>query len=124
MAHPARRLKVYDARMERTVFHKIIDREIPAAIVHEDGDVLAFKDIHPRDATHVLFVPKAFLESVAHVTTETEHIPGMLILAAQRFAKEKGIDGYKLTFHVGKGGGQEVPYIHLHFLSSQALPEQ
>lgn len=107
----------------RTVFHQIIDREIPATIVHEDDEVLAFKDIHPRDATHVLFIPKTFLESVAHVTPETEHIPGMLILRAQRFAKEKGIDGYRLTFHVGKHGGQEVPYIHLHFLSGQRLPE-
>jgi histidine triad (HIT) family protein len=112
------------ARMERTIFHKIIDREIPAAIVYEDADVLAFKDIHPRDVTHLLFIPKKFLQSVAHVTPETEHIPGMLILAAQRFAKEKGIDGYKLKFHVGEGGGQEVPYIHLHFLCPTALPEE
>lgn len=110
--------------MERTIFHKIIDREIPAIIVYEDDGVLAFKDIHPKDTTHVLFVPKTFLESVAHVTPETEHIPGMLISAAKRFAQEKGIDGYKLTFHVGKHGGQEVPYIHLHFLSSMALPQE
>jgi histidine triad (HIT) family protein len=110
--------------MERTIFHKIIEREVPASIVHDDADVIAFKDIHPRDTTHLLFVPKKFLESVAHVTPETEHIPGMLILAAQRFAKERGIDGYKLTFHVGKAGGQEVPYIHLHFLSPQVVPEQ
>ncbi len=107
--------------MERTIFHKIIDREIPAAIVYEDDSVLAFKDIHPQAATHLLFVPKTFLESVAHVTPETEHIPGMLLLTAQKFAKKQGIDGYKLTFHVGKHGGQEVPYIHLHFMSPQAL---
>ncbi len=105
--------------MERTIFHKIIDHEIPADIVYEDADVLAIKDIHPKAPTHLLFIPKTPLESVAHVTPETEHIPGLLILTAQRFAKEKGIDGYKLTFHVGKHGGQEVPYIHLHFLSPQ-----
>lgn len=108
----------------RTIFHKIIDREIPSTIVYEDDDVLAFKDIRPQAATHLLFVPKTFLESVAHVSPETQHIPGMLILKAQRFAKERGIDGYKLTFHVGKHGGQEVPYIHLHFLSPQALRDQ
>lgn len=55
------------------------------------------------------------------MTSETAYIPGMLILKAQRFAKEKGIDGYKLTFHVGRKGGQEVPYLHLHFLSEQSL---
>jgi histidine triad (HIT) family protein len=107
----------------RTVFHKIIDRELPADVVFEDSQVLAFKDIHPRDVTHLLFIPKIFLESVAHVTPDTEHIPGMLVLAAQRFAKDKGIDGYQLTFHVGKNGGQEVPYIHLHFRSPQRLME-
>ncbi len=108
--------------MERTIFHKIIDRDVPATIEYEDQDVLVIRDIHPQATTHLLFLPKTYLESVAHVTTATAHIPGMLILAAQRFAAEKGIDGYKLTFHVGKNGGQEVPYIHLHFLSSQALP--
>lgn len=110
--------------MERTIFHKILDREVPATIVFEDDQVVAFKDIHPKDATHLLFVPRQFLESVAQVSQETEHIPGMLILTAQRFAKEKGITGYKLQFNVGKHGGQEVPYIHLHFLSPQVLPEE
>lgn len=106
-----------------TIFHKILRKEIPADIVHEDDDVLAFKDIHPKSTTHILFVPKVFLESVAHVTAETESIPGMLILKAKEFAQAHGIDGYKLSFNVGKGGGQEVPYIHLHFQSDQALGE-
>lgn len=108
---------------DTTIFHKILSREIPATVVFEDDEVLAFKDIHPKAPTHLLFIPKHFIESIAHVTPETAHLPGMLILKAQRFAKEKGIDGYKLTFHVGKGGGQEVPYLHLHFLSEQAIRE-
>lgn len=107
--------------MERTLFHKIRDKEIPAAIVYEDDDVLAFKDIHPKTTTHLLFIPKHFVASIADVTPETAHIPGMLILKAQKFAEEKGIRGYKLTFHVGKGGGQEVFYLHLHFLSEEPL---
>jgi len=108
---------------ERTIFHKIIDKEIPASIVYEDEDVLAFKDIHPKAPTHLLFIPKHFVASIADVTPETAHLPGMLILKAQRFAKEKGITGYKLTFHVGKEGGQEVMYLHLHLLSEQSLKE-
>lgn len=106
-----------------TIFHKILRKEIPATVAYEDDDVLAFKDIHPKAATHLLFVPKLFLESVAHVTPETEHIPGMLILKAKAFAQEHGIHGYKLQFNVGKDGGQEVPYIHLHFLSDKKLGE-
>lgn len=106
---------------ERTIFHKIIDKEIPSTVVYEDDEALAFKDIHPKAVTHLLFIPRHFVASIADVTPETAHIPGMLILKAQRFAKEKGIDGYKLTFHVGRKGGQEVPYLHMHFLSEQAL---
>ncbi len=106
---------------ERTIFHKILDKEIPSTIVYEDEEILAFKDIHPKAPLHLLFVPKHFVASIADVTPETAHLPGMLILKAQRFAKEKGIDGYKLTFHVGKGGGQEVPYLHLHLLSDQVI---
>ena len=104
-----------------TIFHRIRDKEIPADIVYEDEDVLVFKDIHPKAPTHILFIPRHFVASIADVTPETAHIPGMLILKAQRFAKEKGIAGYKLTFHVGKEGGQEVMYLHLHFLSDQIL---
>ncbi len=105
----------------RTIFHKIRDKEIPSDIVYEDDEILAFKDIHPKAKTHLLFIPKHFIVSIADVTPETAHLPGMLILKAQKFAAEKGIRGYKLTFHVGKEGGQEVPYLHLHFLSEQPL---
>lgn len=111
---------------ERTIFHKIRDREIPATIVFEDDDVLAFNDIHPKAPTHVLFIPKKdadFVSSIADLTDATAHVPGMLIRSAQRFAQAQGIDGYKLTFHVGKAGGQEVFYLHLHFLSQTALRE-
>ena len=104
-----------------TVFHKIIRKEIPAKVAYEDDDILVFHDIHPKANTHLLFIPKHFVASIADITPETAHIPGMLIVKAQKFAKEQGIDGYKLTFHVGKGGGQEVFYLHLHFLSDKKL---
>jgi histidine triad (HIT) family protein len=106
---------------EITIFHKIRDKQVPASIVFEDDEALAFKDIHPKAPTHLLFIPKHFVASIAEVTPDTAQIPGMLILKAQKFAKEKGITGYKLTFHVGKGGGQEVMYLHLHLLSEQKI---
>ena len=107
--------------MTETIFHKILRKEIPANIAYEDDEVLAFHDIHPKAPTHLLFIPKHFVTSIADVTAETAHIPGMLILKAQKFAAEKGIDGYKLTFHVGKAGGQEVFYLHLHFLADKKI---
>lgn len=107
--------------MTDTIFHKILRKEIPANIAYEDDEVLAFHDIHPKAPTHLLFIPKHFVASIADVTSETASIPGMLILKAQKFAAEQGIDGYKLTFHVGKAGGQEVFYLHLHFLSDTKI---
>ena len=110
---------ILSAVTERTIFHRILAKEIPADVVYEDEEVLAFKDIHPKAPTHLLFIPKLFVASIADVTPETAHLPGLLILKAQKFAQKHGIDGYKLTFHVGQGGGQEVMYLHLHFLAEQ-----
>lgn len=106
---------------ERTIFHRIIAKEVPADVVYEDAEVLAFRDINPKAPTHILFIPKLFVASVEDLTPETAHLPGLLILKAQAFAKERGLNGYKLVFHVGKGGGQEVFYLHLHFLSQQTM---
>jgi len=110
--------------IEQTIFHKILNQEIPATVVYEDNEVLAFKDIHPKAPTHLLFIPKEFVASVADTTEGTEYLPGMLIRKAKDFATSKGITGYKLTFHVGKGGGQEVMYLHLHFMSQETLDEE
>lgn len=109
---------------EPTIFHRILAKEIPAEILHEDDEVMAFKDIRPKAPTHVLFVPKTFASSIIDLTPEQEHLPGMLILKAKQFAAEKGIGGYKLVFHVGKAGGQEVFYLHLHLLSQQEIREK
>ena len=110
--------------MEQTIFHRIIAHELPADIVYEDDDVVAFKDIRPKAPTHILFVPKQYVASIADVTEETAHIPGMLILKAKEFAAQHRIDGYKLVYHVGRGGGQEVFYLHLHLLSQETMVEE
>ena len=110
--------------MERTIFHKIVDGEIPADVVYDTPEVLGFKDIHPKAPTHLLFIakkPQDFVPSIHDLTDETAHVPGMLIRAAQEFAAEKGICGYQLKFHVGKEGGQEVFFLHLHLLSQQSV---
>lgn len=109
---------------EDTVFHKIVRGELPADVVYETDEILAFKDIRPQAPTHVLFIPKKpedVVPSVLDLTEDTAHIPSMLTRAAQKFAEEQGIPGYQLVFHVGQLGGQEVFYIHLHFMSKQKL---
>ena len=107
--------------MDDTIFHRIRDKKAPADIVYEDDDVFVIRDIHPKAPTHLLFIPKTFVASVAHAEGDTEHVPGMLIKKAKAFAKKNDVHGYKLTFHVGKEGGQEVDYIHLHFLAQQEM---
>jgi len=109
---------------EQTIFHKIARHEIPASIVYEDDEVLAFKDIHPKAPTHLLFIAKRdqdFVPSIDDLTDKTAHVPGLLIRKAQAFAKAHCITGYQLKFHVGKEGGQEVFFLHLHFLSEQKI---
>lgn len=109
---------------ELTIFHKIVAGEIPADKVFETDEVLGFTDIHPKAPTHILFIAKNesdFVPSIIDLTEETQHVPCMLIRSAQQFAKEKGIEGYKLTFHCGEKGGQEVFYLHLHFMSQETM---
>ncbi len=107
---------------EQTIFHKILAGEIPADVVYQDDDVLIFKDINPKAPLHLLLIPKKeFVPSIADLTEETKSVPSMLIFKAKELAEREGIDGYQLKFHVGASGGQEVFYLHLHFLSQQEL---
>lgn len=109
---------------EPTLFHKIVAGEIPCDTVYETEDVLGFRDINPKALTHILFVPKKeehFVPSVIDITDATHHVTCMLIRSAQEFALQQGIEGYKLQFNCGEKGGQEVFYLHLHFLSDTEL---
>lgn len=105
---------------ERTIFHRILAGEIPATVVYEDEHVVGFLDIRPKAPTHVLLVPRLFVRSVNDLTEDTAATVGHLFLAARNFAKQRGIHGYRLQVNVEKEGGQEVFYLHLHFLSQQA----
>lgn len=109
---------------ELTIFHKILAGEIPAEIVFEDNEVLVFKDINPKAVTHLLLIPRKkedFVASIADLDESVGHVPGMLVKKAKEVAEKFGIDGYKLQFNVGKEGGQEVFFLHLHFLSNQPI---
>lgn len=105
--------------MSDCLFCKIIAKEIPSKMVYENGDVAAFNDIYPKAKTHVLIVPKKHIETIKDVKEEErdEILIGKMILAARDIGQEKNLPGYKLTFHVGKEGGQEIFHIHLHLLS-------
>lgn len=97
------------------IFCKIINREIPAEIVYEDGNVLAFCDINPKADTHLLIIPKIHIESIK--SNGSEDVMPDLIKVAKIIVQEKGLESFKLAFNVGRGAGQMVDHLHMHFLS-------
>src|SRR3546814_247600 len=106
-----------------TIFHKIIRREIPADIVYEDDDIIAFRDIAPQAPVHVLFVPKTEVATLNDLQSGQADIVGRLAPAASRRAKEQGFaeDGYRIVMNCNEHGGQTVFQIHLHLLAGAQL---
>jgi histidine triad (HIT) family protein len=106
-----------------TIFKKIIDKEIPADVVYEDDDVLAFKDISPQAPTHILIIPKKEIATVNDVTLEDMQTLGKLFIVAKQIAAEQGIakSGYRLIVNVRDDGGQEVYHLHMHLLGGHPL---
>lgn len=109
--------------MADTLFDKIIRREIPAEIVYEDADVLAFRDINPQAPVHVLFVPKKSIATLNDLTADNAAVIGKLFLAATSWAKAQGFadNGYRCVMNCNKDGGQTVYHIHLHLLAGRQM---
>lgn len=109
--------------MAETIFSKIIRREIPADVVYEDDDVLAFRDINPQAPVHVLIIPKAEIATVNDIQPGQAELVGKLVLAAQRIAADEGIaeDGYRLVINCNRHGCQEVFHLHLHLIGGRQL---
>ena len=94
--------------MTNTLFDKIIRREIPADIVYEDSDIVAFRDIHPQAPVHILFVPRKSMATLNDAAPEDAALIGKLVLAAASFAKREGFaeSGYRVVFNCNRDGGQ------------------
>ena len=106
-----------------SIFTKIIKREIPAAIVYEDDECIAFRDIDPKAPVHILLVPKKEIPSLAQVTENDKTLLGHLMVKASEIAKAEGISdsGYRVVVNTNKEGGQEVYHIHLHILGGRQM---
>jgi histidine triad (HIT) family protein len=109
--------------MPDTLFGKIIRREIPADIVYEDQDVLAFRDINPQAPVHVLFIPKKPIATLNDASDEDAALIGKLAMAAVRWAKTQGFadDGYRFVINCNAHGGQTVYHLHLHVLAGRHM---
>lgn len=109
--------------MSDSIFEKIIKREIPADIVFEDDNIIAFRDISPQAPVHVLFVPKRKFATLNDVPNSEALLLGNLMLSAQAYAKSIGIaeDGYRVVMNCNRNGGQTVFHIHMHLLGGTPL---
>ena len=109
--------------MAENIFSKIINHELPADIVYEDDEVMAFRDINPQAPVHVLVVPKTEIATVNEIKPEQAVLIGKMVLAAQKIAADEGIaeDGYRLVINCNRHGCQEVFHLHLHLLGGRQL---
>ncbi len=108
--------------MSKTLFQRIADREIPAQIVYEDEQVVAFRDINPQAPTHILIVPRKPIARIGEAVPEDQALIGHLLLKAAEVARQVGLtNGYRLVFNHGRDGGEAVPHLHCHILGGRAL---
>jgi histidine triad (HIT) family protein len=106
-----------------TIFEKIAAREIPAQIVFEDYEVIAFHDVNPQAPVHVLIVPRRVVPRLAEAKESDQTILGKLLLTAAKLARDLGMDesGYRVVINSGSDAGESVPHLHLHLLGKRAL---
>ena len=109
--------------MSKTIFEKIIAREIPSDIVYEDDLVAAFHDVSPQAPTHILIVPKNPIPRVAATTGQDQPLLGHLLLKAAEVAAKAGLaqGGYRLVINNGRNGGESVPHLHCHILGGRQM---
>jgi histidine triad (HIT) family protein len=109
--------------MADTIFGKIVRREIPADIVYEDDNVLAFRDLNPQAPVHVLFVPKRAIATLNDAGAGDAELLGKLLLAAAAYAKQQGFahEGYRTVVNCNEHGGQTVFHLHVHLLAGRRM---
>ncbi len=107
------------------VFCRIVAGEIPADIVYQDKELIAFRDIHPQAPTHLLIIPKVHIASLTQLSDKQQRLIGRLVLLAKDLAEKEGIpaSGYRLSVSCGADGGQLVPHIHFHLLGGRKLDD-
>ena len=104
-----------------TIFGKIIRREIPADIIYEDDQCLAFNDVSPQAPVHFLVIPKKAITQLSTSDDSDEQLLGHLLVVAKKCAKERLENGFRLVINDGKEGCQSVYHLHIHVLGKRQL---
>lgn len=109
--------------MNDCIFCKIVAKQIPAKIVYEDEDMIAFHDIAPVAPVHILFIPKKHIQSLAHTSEGDTALIGKILYRISLVARDLGLDdtGYRVVNNIGSDGGQTVFHIHFHLLGKKAF---
>jgi histidine triad (HIT) family protein len=109
--------------MPETIFAKVISREVPADIIYEDDETLAFRDVSPQAPAHVLIVPKKPIINLLDTTEADTLLLGQLLQASVHVARVLGLaeDGFRVVINVGANGGQTVSHLHLHLLGGREM---
>lgn len=106
--------------MTDTIFTQIIDRQIPADIVYEDDECLAFRDVNPQAPVHILVIPKQPIARLVEAGADDQALLGRLLLTANQVAREQGVgDAFRLVVNNGAEAGQSVFHLHLHILGGR-----
>lgn len=109
--------------MTNCLFCKIAAKELPANIVFESDEVVAFHDIRPQAPTHIQVIPKRHISTINDCEAGDELLIGRMVLTAKTLAAQNGFSeqGYRLVFNINSGGGQEIYHIHLHILGGRQM---
>ena len=109
--------------LETCVFCRIVRGEIPAEVVYEEADVVAFRDLSPQAPQHFLLIPKRHIPSVDDLDDDDQAVIARLILAARDVARSHGLAerGYRVVTNIGDDGGQSVAHLHFHLLGGRSL---
>jgi histidine triad (HIT) family protein len=112
-----------EIKMSDDLFIKIINREIPADIIYETDEILAFRDINPQAPVHVLIIPKEQIRTINDLRSQHGEMVGKLFLVAAELAEREGIaeEGYRVVMNCNEAGGQAVYHIHLHLLGGRQM---
>ncbi len=107
---------------EKTIFEKIIDREIPARIEYEDDRCIAIHDLNPQAPLHLLIIPKKLIPRVGEAGDGDEALLGHLLLVARDIAKKRKLSkGFRIAINNGPHGGESVPHLHVHLLAGRPM---
>ena len=110
---------------EKSIFQKILDKEIESEIIYEDDKIFSIKDINPAAKVHLLIIPKKRINTINDLQNEDKDLIGSMVLVEKELARKYEIEesGYRLVWNTNKDGGQTVYHIHLHLLGGEKLRE-